>query len=147
MEVGSAFLMGLIGKPVVAVVDDDRRVRESLESLIESAGFAARVFALGEDFLQRGHLTETDCLITDIRMPGMDGLELQRRVRLARPELPIIFITAHHEDDVESRAFAEGGAFFIRKPFDAGELLRATKLALSKPSRDKRKTHNRKKVE
>jgi FixJ family two-component response regulator len=139
MDVGNPFLMDLITKPVVAVVDDDPRVRESLESLIESAGFTAQVFSLGEEFLQRGSLTETSCLITDIRMPGMDGLDLQRRVRLARPDLPIIFITAHHEDEVERRAFAEGAAFFIRKPFDAGELLRATKIALGKASKDSRK--------
>jgi two-component system C4-dicarboxylate transport response regulator DctD len=67
-------------------------------------------------------------------MPGMDGLELQRRIRRVRPELPIIFITAHHDDDVEQRAIAEGAAFFIRKPFDARELLRATRLALGKSS-------------
>lgn len=127
-------------KPVVAVVDDDPRIRESLESLIESAGFAARVFALGEDFLQRGHLTETNCLITDIRMPGMDGLTLQRRVRLARPELPIIFITGHHDDEVERSALAGGAAYFIRKPFDAEELLRATRVALGKASNDNRTT-------
>lgn len=132
--------MDLITKPVVAVVDDDPRVRESLESLIESAGFSAQVFARGEDFLRRSHLTETGCLITDIRMPGMDGLELQRRVRLARPELPIIFITAHHDDELERRAFAEGAVYFIRKPFDAGELLRATKVALGKAYNDNRKT-------
>ena len=132
--------MDLIVKPVVAVVDDDRRVRESLESLIESAGFTAQVFSLGQDFLQRGHLTETSCLITDIRMPGMDGLALQRRVRLARPELPIIFITAHHDDELERSALAEGAICFIRKPFDAEELLRATRLALSKSSKDNRKT-------
>jgi FixJ family two-component response regulator len=140
MEVGSSFLMDLIVKPVVAVVDDDRRVRESLESLIESAGFTAQVFGRGEDFLQRGHLTETSCLITDVRMRGMDGLELQRRVRLARPELPIIFITAHYDDEVERRALAEGAVCFIRKPFDAGELLRATRVALGKASKDNRKT-------
>jgi FixJ family two-component response regulator len=127
-------------KPIVAVVDDDPRLRESLESLIESAGFTARVFALGEDFLRGGQLEVTSCLITDVRMPGMDGLDLQRRVRLARLELPIIFITAHHEDEVERRAFAEGAAFFIRKPFDAEELLRATRLALSKSFTDNRKT-------
>ena len=132
--------MDLITKPVVAVVDDDPRVRESLESLIESAGFSAQVFARGEDFLRRSHLTETGCLITDIRMPGMDGLELQRRVRLARPELPIIFITAHHDDELERRAFAEGAVYFIRKPFDAGELLRAARAALGKASKDNRKT-------
>jgi FixJ family two-component response regulator len=119
-------------KPVVVVVDDDPRVRESLESLIESSGLTARVFSHAEDFLRGGHLAATNCLITDVRMPGMDGLELQRRVRLVRPELPIIFITAHHDDQVERSALAEGAAFFIRKPFDAGELLRATRTALSK---------------
>jgi FixJ family two-component response regulator len=121
-------------KPVVVVVDDDPRVRESLESLIESSGLTARVFSHAEDFLRGGHLAATNCLITDVRMPGMDGLELQRRVRLVRPELPIIFITAHHDDQVERSALAEGAAFFIRKPFDAGELLRATRTALSKLS-------------
>jgi FixJ family two-component response regulator len=140
MDVGSPFLMNPIVKPVVAVVDDDPRIRESLESLIESAGFTAQVFALGEDFLQRENLTETNCLITDVRMPGMDGLALQRRVRLARPELPIIFITAHHDDDLERSALAEGAVCFIRKPFDAGELLRVTKVALGKASNDNRKT-------
>jgi FixJ family two-component response regulator len=136
MDAGSLFLMDLIVKPVIAIVDDDPRVRESLESLIESAGFAAQVFACGDDFLRRGHLSETGCLITDIRMPGMDGLELQRRIRLARPELPVIFITAHHDDDLERRAFAEGAVCFVHKPFDAGELLRAAKVALGKASKD-----------
>jgi FixJ family two-component response regulator len=140
MDVGSPFLMNPIVKPVIAVVDDDPRIRESLQSLIESAGLTAQVFALGEDFLQRNNLTETSCLITDIRMPGMDGLALQRRVRLARPELPIIFITAHHDDELERSALAEGAVYFIRKPFDAGELLRATKVALGKASNDNRKT-------
>jgi FixJ family two-component response regulator len=126
--------MEALAKPVVAVVDDDRRVRESLESLIESSGISARVFSHADDFLRGGHLAATSCLITDVRMPGMDGLELQRRVRLVRPELPIIFITAHHDDQVERRALAEGAAFFIRKPFDAGDLLRATRTALSKSS-------------
>jgi FixJ family two-component response regulator len=124
--------MDASAKPVVAVVDDDPRVRESLESLIESSGLTARAFSHADDFLRGGHLAATSCLITDVRMRGMDGLELQRRVRLVRPELPIIFITAHHDDQVERSALAEGAAFFIRKPFDAGELLRATRTALSK---------------
>lgn len=128
--------MDLITKPVVAVVDDDPRVRESLEGLIESAGFTAQVFARGEDFLGTGHLAKTGCLITDICMPGMDGLELQRRVRLARPGLAVIFITAHHDDELERRAFAEGAVHFIHKPFDAGELLRAARVALCNASKD-----------
>jgi FixJ family two-component response regulator len=126
--------MDRIKKPVIAVVDDDSRVRESLASLIESAGFTARVFPLAKDFLRGNFLTATNCLITDVRMPGMDGLELQRCVRLERPELPVIFITAHHDDEVERCAFAQGAAFFIRKPFDAEELLGAVKIALSEAS-------------
>ena len=132
--------MDLITKPVVAVVDDDPRVRESLESLIESEGMSTLCFDSAEQFLDSGARHQAVCLIADIRMPGMDGLELQRRVRLARPELPIIFITAHHDDELERRAFAEGAVYFIRKPFDAGELLRAARAALGKASKDNRKT-------
>jgi FixJ family two-component response regulator len=126
-------MAGLV-KPIVAVVDDDPRVRESLESLIASAGLTACVFARAEDFLRGGDLAAAGCLITDVRMPGMDGVALQRLVRSLRPELPVIFITAHHDDEVERRALAEGAACFFRKPFDAGELLRATRTALSKTS-------------
>jgi FixJ family two-component response regulator len=128
--------MNATSKPIVAVVDDDPRLRESLESLIESAGFQAQVFPLAEDFLSGELLAEIDCLITDVRMPKMDGLELQRLVRLKRPELPVIFITAHHEDRIEQCAFAQGAAFFVRKPFDADELLQAVRLALSTFGRD-----------
>jgi FixJ family two-component response regulator len=123
--------MDRITKPVIAVVDDDSRARESLTSLIESAGLTARVFSLAKEFLQEDFLARTSCLITDVRMPEMDGLDLQRCVRGERPGLPVIFITAHHDDEVERCAFAQGAAFFIRKPFDAEELLRAVKTALS----------------
>jgi FixJ family two-component response regulator len=129
-----------IAKPIVALVDDDPRIRESLESLIESAGFTASVFSHAEDFLRGSHLAGTSCLIADVRMPEMDGLELQRRVRLIRPKLPIIFITGHHDEDVEERAVAEGAAFFLRKPFDAGELLRATRLVLGESSGNNEET-------
>ena len=126
--------MNAISQPIVAVVDDDPRVRESLESLLESAGVKARVFSAAEDFLHGDLFSATSCLITDVRMPGMDGLELQRRVRLERPELPVIFITAHQDEATEQRAFAQGAAFFFHKPFDASALVRAIKLALSKPA-------------
>jgi FixJ family two-component response regulator len=121
-------------KPIVAVVDDDPRVRESLESLMESAGLTVRVFSHAEDFLEGGHLAAAGCLITDVRMPGMDGVALQRHIRNIRPELPVIFITAHHEDEVERRALAEGAVCFLRKPFDASELLQTTRKALNKTS-------------
>jgi FixJ family two-component response regulator len=130
--------MNGLAKPIIAVVDDDPRVRESLESLIESAGLTAWVFSHAEEFLRGAHLAAASCLITDVRMPGMDGLDLQRHIRLVRPELPVIFITAHHDDLVEQSALADGAAFFIRKPFDAEELLRATRTALSKSSTKRR---------
>jgi FixJ family two-component response regulator len=134
VDEGSTLLMGGLAQQMVAVVDDDSRIRESLESLIASAGLTARLFSRAEDFLCGGHLAATGCLITDVRMPGMDGVALQRHVRSVRPDLPVIFISAHHDDEVERRALAEGAACFFRKPFDAGELLRATRNALSKSS-------------
>ena len=116
---------------IVVGVDDDFRVRESIESLVESAGYAALVFASAEEFLQSGAIAGTICLVTDVRMPGIDGIELQRRVRLERPELPVIFISAHHEDKTRQRALDGGAAAFLYKPFDATELLSAIQGALN----------------
>lgn len=108
---------------VVVGVDDDFRVREAITSLVESAGYASRVFSSAEEFLQSGTLAETSCLITDVRMSGMDGIELQRRARLVRPELPIIFISAHRDEDVRLQALDGGAVDFMFKPFDAAGLL------------------------
>jgi FixJ family two-component response regulator len=116
---------------IVVGVDDDIRIRESIESLLESAGFTSLVFPSAEEFLRSGKLFEASCLITDVRMAGMDGLELQRRVRFDRPEFPVIFISGHHDDDVRRKAL-EGGAFaFMFKPFDPGDLLTAVNQAMS----------------
>jgi len=126
--------MGIITKeviPIIAAVDDDFRIRESIASLLESAGYAPLVFSSAEEFLQSGSLTTAACVITDIRMPGMDGIELQRCIRLDRPELPVIFISAHHDDETRKRALDEGAAGFLYKPFDGGELLRAIEDALN----------------
>jgi FixJ family two-component response regulator len=131
--------MTATSQPIVAVVDDDPRIRESLESLIESAGMRARAFSLAQDFLHGDLFAEASCLVTDVRMPGMDGLDLQRRVRLERPELPVIFITAHYDDKIEQCVFAQGAAFLVRKPLDPDELLRAIKLALCKLPGDNEK--------
>jgi FixJ family two-component response regulator len=123
-------------KPVVAAVDDDFRVRESIQSLVESAGYAPLVFSSAEEFLQSGALAAATCLITDVRMPKMDGIELQRRIRLERPKFPVIFITAHCDDDVRRQAFDEGAADFMYKPFDAADLLTAIDRALNESPRD-----------
>jgi FixJ family two-component response regulator len=102
-----------------------------MESLVESAGYSPLVFASAEEFLQSGTIADATCLITDVRMPGMGGIELQRRIRVLRPELPVIFISAHNDDETRQRALGEGAVKFLYKPFDAGELLGAIQAALS----------------
>jgi FixJ family two-component response regulator len=116
--------------PVVAAVDDDFRVRESIESLLASAGFTPWIFASAEEFLESGTAASAACLITDVRMPGIDGLELQRRVSLDRPGLPVIFVSAHYDDEIRRRAMGQGAAAFLYKPFDAADLLGAIERAL-----------------
>jgi len=118
-------------KQIVVGVDDDFRVGEAIESLVESAGYAALVFLSAEEFLRSGALAEAGCLVTDVRMTGMDGIELQRLVRLERPELPVIFISAHYDDKTQQRALSGGAVGFLHKPFDAAELLEAIQTALS----------------
>jgi FixJ family two-component response regulator len=117
---------------MIVGVDDDLHIRESLESLVESAGFASFVFPSAEEFLRSGKLSQASCLITDIRMPGMDGIDLQLRVRSDRPELPLIFISGHFDDDIRRKALAGGAFALIDKPFDAGDLLAAIHQATSK---------------
>jgi len=119
------------GKHLVVGVDDDYRVRESIESLVESAGYEALVFSSAEEFLRSGALARATCVVTDVRMPGMDGIELQRRLRRERPELPVIFISAHSE--TRQRALDEGAVVFLYKPFDAADLLGAIQSAVSNP--------------
>jgi FixJ family two-component response regulator len=110
-------------KPVVTAVDDDARVRASIQSVLESAGYEAVVFASAEAFLESGVLRQATCLLADVRLPGMDGLELQRRIRRARPQLPIIFITAHDDEHIRQQALQDGAVDFLVKPFDAAQLL------------------------
>ncbi|HVU46234.1 MAG TPA: response regulator [Terracidiphilus sp.] len=116
---------------VVVAVDDDFRVRESIESLLESAGFAPELFSSAEEFLRSGKLSIAACVITDVRMSGMDGLELQRRIRLERPTLPVIFISAHNDPETRTVAFNEGAVHFLQKPFDGADLLEKIRAALA----------------
>lgn len=118
--------------PIVAAVDDDFRIRESLTSLLESAGYAPAVFSSAEEFLQSGTLAVATCVITDVRMPGMDGIELQRRIRLERPTLPVILISAHNNAEIRQTAIDEGAVDFLYKPFDATDLLKIVQSAVTK---------------
>ncbi|WP_442582205.1 response regulator [Mesorhizobium sp. ASY16-5R] len=115
------------GRPVVAIVDDDPRLLESLEDLLESAGYVARSFSSARSLLIGG-LTGLDVLITDIGIPGMNGLELRDLVKKTRPELPVFLITGRHE--IADQVRAQGISGFFRKPFDAQALLAAVGEAL-----------------
>jgi FixJ family two-component response regulator len=119
---------------VIVAVDDDSRVRESIESLLDSAGYAPLVFASGADFLESGSLGQASCLITDVRLPGMHGIELQRRVRRQRPELPIIFISAFQDDEIQKRALDGGAIQFLYKPYNAAALLRTIDAVMNRTS-------------
>jgi FixJ family two-component response regulator len=119
---------------VVAVVDDDPRILESLESLLESAGHSVRLFTSATALIEDCGFAAIDCLISDIGMPVMNGLELQRLAHAARPELPVIFITGRDLTD-PAMAAAHGNQGFFRKPFNGQELLVAVSRALSAPNR------------
>ena len=118
--------------PLVAVVDDDVAVRESLESLIRSVGMAVTVFASAEEFLQSAHPSKLDCLILDVRMPGMSGIELHRHLLASKCEVPAVFITAHASDDrARSEASSDWTVAYLAKPFSDDQLLDAVHAASS----------------
>ncbi len=102
--------------PVVAIVDDDASVRQSARRLICSFGYRAEAFASGEEFLCAPIVAETACLVLDVRMPGMDGLEIQRRLAEKGAGIPIVFLTGRATDDEERRARRGGAVEFLRKP-------------------------------
>jgi FixJ family two-component response regulator len=120
----------MANSPLISVVDDDDSVRESLGGLIRSVGFAVKVFASAEEFLNSDHLRNTDCLILDVRMPGMNGLDLQRQLAASYCKIPVIFITAHGDEEVRSRALNGGAVDYLLKPFSEEALLNAIDAAL-----------------
>ena len=115
---------------MISIIDDNESVRESLRRLMRSVGFAVNVFASAEEFLNSDRLRNTDCLILDVRLPGMDGLELQRHLAASHSEIPIIFITAHEDDEVRARALNAGAVAYFLKPFNDEDLLNAIDAAL-----------------
>ena len=115
---------------LVAIVDDDESVRGALEGLMKEAGLEARAFASAEDFLNSGLPGQTGCLIADIRMPGMSGLELQHTLNAKACQIPTIFITAHGDAKMRLQAMRAGAVEFLAKPFDNEVLLDNVRAAL-----------------
>jgi FixJ family two-component response regulator len=115
---------------LVAIVDDDDSMRTAVQDLLEAVGLPAQGFASAEEFLKSGKQYGTACLIADIRMPGMSGLELQAHLNAERCRVPIIFITAHGDEKMRLQARREGAVEFLSKPFDNEVLLDSVRAAL-----------------
>jgi FixJ family two-component response regulator len=115
---------------LVAIVDDDDSMRGALHGLLKAVGLPAIAFASAEEFLKSGQQYQTSCLIADIRMPGMSGLDLQARLNSDRCKIPTIFITAHGDAKMRLQALREGAVEFLSKPFDDEALLESVRAAL-----------------
>src|SRR6202048_3532110 len=115
---------------LVAIVDDDDSMRGALQGLLKATGLPARSFASAEEFLKSGQQHETACLIADIRMLGMSGLELQAKLNAERCRIPIIFVTAHGDEKMRMQALRAGAVEFMAKPFDDEALLASVRAAL-----------------
>jgi FixJ family two-component response regulator len=123
--------MAIQGKTkLVAIVDDDELMRSALQGLLKSAGLPVRAFASAEEFLNSGNCEQAACLITDIRMPGISGLELQAKLKAEHFRIPTIFITAHGDAKLRMQALRAGAVEFLAKPFDDEVLLDIVRAAL-----------------
>ena len=115
---------------LVAIVDDDDLIRSALHGLLKSIGLPSQTFASSEEFLKSGRQHQTACLIADIRMPGMSGLELQAKLNADHCRIPTIFITAHGDERMRMQALRAGAVEFMAKPFDDEALLASVRAAL-----------------
>jgi FixJ family two-component response regulator len=131
-------MLGGAGSRFVAIIDDDRSLQRAVKDLMESAGLAARCYGSAEEFLESDLCDETGCLVLDIVMPGMSGLELQAKLNVLEARIPIIFITARGDAQLKTRAMKAGAVEFLSKPFDDDVLLEMVRAALrgSSPSRE-----------
>ena len=117
-------------RSLLSVVDDDEMLRESLPELLREFGFAARAFSSGQEFLSSNYVDETRCLILDVAMPEMSGLDLQQELKRRGQAIPIIFISGQKDEHVRKRAFRQGAVKFLYKPFSDSDLLEAVNAAL-----------------
>ncbi|MBI4903899.1 MAG: response regulator [Acidobacteria bacterium] len=117
---------------MIAVVDDDESIRDSTRTLLRSSGYQVSTFESAERFLNSDATAQAECVILDVRMPGMDGLELQRRLNASQAGIPIIFVTAHSDGRTRRLAMDHGAVDFLFKPFSANELVSAVQTALTR---------------
>ena len=120
---------------IVAVVDDDESLRRSLRNLLGSVGFRVETFASAEAFLQSIHQEQTGCLVLDLRMPGMSGLDLLRHLSGTGTRIPTVILTAHGDDEARQRSLQAGAVAFLNKPFNGNALLAAVRTALDQGGR------------
>src|SRR5258705_13578137 len=119
-------------KPLISIVDDDESMREAVKGLMKSMGYRVEAAASAEEFLSSRHIRRTSCLITDMQMPGMTGLELYQRLSASGKPIPTILITAYPDDDVRERALAAGVIGYLSKPFEEDDLLACIRSALTR---------------
>jgi two-component system, LuxR family, response regulator FixJ len=124
---------------VIAIVDDDEPLREALGSVMKAAGFSTRTFATAEDFLACDDLDETACLVLDVRLPGMNGIELQKHLTETNSHLPIIFITAHGDATLRDSLLRAGAAAFLSKPVRSDALLKEIRKATESAIADRQR--------
>jgi FixJ family two-component response regulator len=121
---------GATERPLLSVVDDDEMLRESIPDLLKEFGFSARAFSSGQAFLSSDCMDETRCLILDVAMPEMSGLDLQEELKRRGRAIPIVFITGQKDEDIRKQAFRQGAIGFLYKPFSDSDLLDAVNAAL-----------------
>jgi FixJ family two-component response regulator len=121
---------------LISIIDDDESVRESLRMLIDSVGFGSESFASAEEFMDSGRLTDSACLILDVKLPGKSGIDLQEQLNGMGCHIPIIFITAHANERTRTRALQAGAIGFLEKPFSIGVLLDVLHIAMSNVRND-----------
>ena len=115
---------------LIAIVDDEEPVRDATKSLVRSLGYHASTFATADDFLKSGQVHDTSCLITDVQMPGLSGLDLQDRLIARGHCIPIIFMTGYPDDNVRARALKAGAVCFLNKPFSLDHFIGCIEKAL-----------------
>lgn len=119
--------------PTISIVDDDIWAREGIRELVEFLGYGARAFETAQQFLELGILGETVCLITDLQMPGLNGLELQQELKVQGSRIPVIFVTAFFDERRRDNALRAGAVGFLSKPFDERSLIDCLALAIKPP--------------